>query len=203
MLTLLRCVAVCVLINMFGVAHVHSVLPASSPLSGLGALDMQGNTIHFEHFVGEKNTVLVVMASDCPISRRMTPRLKELAAIASQHGVNFYGVFSDDWSTKDSILNYRKDYDVDFPLLLDSKTAIAEKLRSGIKPEAFVFNVQGVLVYRGRIDNRFASIGRLRTTFDQHDLLNAILAVKDNRVPEVQVTEPVGCVYKTWPDGER
>ncbi len=179
--------------------QVHAVSKAS-PFAGLSALDMEGKTINLETLVGEKNTVLVIMASDCPISRRMTPRLKELAKVASQHGVNFYGVFSDDWSTKDSIAVYRQDYEVDFPLLLDGKTLIADKLRSGIKPEAFVFNAKGEQTYRGRIDNRFASIGRLRNHFDQHDLLNAILAVKDNRLPEVQVTEPIGCVYKTWPD---
>ncbi|BFM16731.1 thioredoxin family protein [Maricurvus nonylphenolicus] len=171
-----------------------------SLLVGLSAVDMAGNPHQFADAIGNKHSVYVIMASDCPISRRMTPRLKELADIASQHDIDFYGVFSDDWSTRDSILNYQREYDVDFPLLLDSQTAIADKLRSGVKPEAFVFNKQGELVYRGRIDNRFASIGRLRNTFDQHDLLNAILAVKEGALPEVEKTEPVGCVYKSWPE---
>lgn len=167
-------------------------------LEGLTAVDLSGTRITLYDVMEARPIVLVIMASDCPISRRLTPRLKELARIAEEKNIAFYGVFSDAWSTREEILTFQKEYEVDFSLLLDNGAIIAKQLRSGIKPEAFVFNKEGEMAYRGRIDNRFASIGKLRNTFDQHDLLNAIQAVSDNKLPDVRDTQAVGCVYNSW-----
>jgi thiol-disulfide isomerase/thioredoxin len=142
----------------------------------------------------------VILGRDCPISRRMLPRMMELAQEAEERGVDFYGVISDDSTDMAQLRDYLKEYAVEFPVFFDGDTEIAKSLKSAVKPESFVFSKDGKLLYRGRIDNRFASIGRLRNHFDQHDLLNAIVAAAEEREPDVASAAPVGCVYHRWSD---
>lgn len=142
----------------------------------------------------------VILGRDCPISRRMLPRMMELAREANERGVDFYGVVSDDSTEMAQLRDYLKEYAIEFPVVFDGNTDIAKTLKSAVKPESFVFAKDGKLLYRGRIDNRFASIGRLRNHFDQHDLLDAIVAAAEAREPDVATAAPVGCVYHRWSD---
>lgn len=164
----------------------------------LTALDISNENKSVSIADGSQATVVIILGAECPISRRMLPRMKELAKISKQKDVAFYGVFSDSWTTLEGAKKFQKEYEVDFPLLLDNSVSIAKHLKSGVKPEAFVFDEKGELIYRGRIDNRFVSIGRLRNTFDKHDLLNAITAAAEGVKPEVSETPAIGCVYNDW-----
>jgi thiol-disulfide isomerase/thioredoxin len=147
---------------------------------------------------GANGTVVVVLATQCPISRRMIPPLNELAAKAASQQLNFYGVISDDFTDVEAAAQFQREYKLAFPLFLDSSVTVAETLRSEIKPEAFVFTATGELAYRGRIDNRFAEVGKLRNYFDQHDLADAMTAVAAGETPRTNQTSPVGCVYHQW-----
>ena len=141
---------------------------------------------------------LVFLGQECPISRRFIPKLNELAAQSRAMNIHFMGVFSDHWATLASSKDFRDSYEIKFPLLLDEGQSLAKTLQPIAKPEAFVINEDGVQVYRGRIDDRFIAIGRLKKVFNQHDLQNAMVAVKENKIPEVTHTKAVGCFYGDW-----
>lgn len=145
-----------------------------------------------------KPTVVIFLGQECPISRRFVPRLNELHVMAKAKGIQLIGAFADSWATQESSERFRSDYEIEFPLYLDKEQKLARLLKPKAKPEAFVLGADWQLVYRGRIDDRFVAIGRLKSKFDQHDLSNAIDAVARGEAPEVAVTEPVGCLYGEW-----
>jgi hypothetical protein len=61
-----------------------------------------------------------------------------------------------------------------------------------ITPEAAVF-VDGRLVYRGRIDDRFVELGRERPAPTQRDLFDALTAIVAGKPAPHPKTQAVGC----------
>ncbi len=60
-------------------------------------------------------------------------------------------------------------------------------------PEAVVVSRDGKLVYRGRIDDRYATSGKRRDEPTTHDLSAAVDAVLAGKAPAVSQTKVFGC----------
>lgn len=142
--------------------------------------------------------VYVMLGTDCVISRRLIPTLNELASMATENNIKFYGVLADDWSEPLDGQLFVNEYEIQFPLLMDDTQKLAGQLKPRVRPEAFVFNESGALVYQGRIDNRFERVGVLRNLITQNDLKDALLAITKGELPEIRDTTPIGCVYPPW-----
>ena len=89
-------------------------------------------------------------------------------------------------------------FSVAFPVILDSAGDLALRLGPRVTSEAFVISTADRVVYRGRIDDRFAAVGRLRTRISSHDLRTVIEAMTDGGQPEPYATEPIGCFHHDW-----
>ncbi|NKB76455.1 MAG: redoxin domain-containing protein [Gammaproteobacteria bacterium] len=165
---------------------------------GVTAIDANGLIAEFDSNPDAQNLVVVFLGTQCVISRRMISRLNELAAMATELNFDFYGLFPNHWDTLNSINTFKREYEVGFPLLLDREAQVAKRLKPMVSPESFVFDKNKGLVYRGRIDNRFVSIGVLRNQITRHDLFDAMQSVSQGRLPAISETEPVGCVYGDW-----
>ena len=65
--------------------------------------------------------------------------------------------------------------------------------------ESFVVSTANRIVYRGRIDDRFAAVGRLRTRITSHDLRGRHRGsvARPKRI-EPYETEAVGCFHHAW-----
>ena len=64
--------------------------------------------------------------------------------------------------------------------------------------ESFVISTANRIVYRGRIDDRFAAVGRLRTRITSHDLRDIVEDVSRGGRAEPYETEAVGCFHYAW-----
>ena len=145
--------------------------------------------------------VLVFLDTTCPISRRFVPRLGELADLASSRDVRFYGVVSDPGVTWKEAAAFAEEYGITFPILFDASGVLAAKVRPEIVPEAFVISRTDRLTYRGRIDDRFAAVGTLRSEITRHDLRDAITGISGGTLGAPMVTQAVGCVFEAWRGG--
>ena len=112
--------------------------------------------------------------------------------------MRLYGVISDPTLTATAARDFGREFEVGFPLLWDASGDLAKRLGTRALPEAFVVDGNDRVVYRGRIDNRFESPGKLRGTITETDLANAIEATAAGRRPKVTTTEPVGCFFEAW-----
>jgi hypothetical protein len=70
---------------------------------------------------------------------------------------------------------------------MDSHQVLARQAGALGTPEAVILSPDGKVLYRGRIDDRFASFGKTRLHVDQHDLRDAL--------DEVLAGEPVAHPY--------
>ena len=88
---------------------------------------------------------------------------------------------------------HAKEYKIATPQILDSKQKLAKELKAEMTPEAVVLNGKNEVVYRGRIDDTYAALGKKRAKPTTYDLKSAIEAVLAGKQPNVKETEAVGC----------
>ena len=167
-------------------------------LNGVRAVDLDGSVHRIGFDQHARPVAVVFLGIECPVSRRFAPRLNELAREAAERGVEFFGVISDASVAPAAARKFRGELELSFPVLYDAAGDLAERLRPERVPEAFVLDAAGRLVYRGRIDDRFAEPGKLRPRIDSEDLLAALEAVAKGEAPRQARTDVVGCVFEGW-----
>ncbi|MDB5308409.1 MAG: thiol-disulfide oxidoreductase, partial [Gemmataceae bacterium] len=96
-----------------------------------------------------------------------------------------------------AVAKWVAEYKIGVPVYLDPKRAAVAAVGAKVTPEAAVLDAEGVLRYRGRIDDGYSA--RLKknpavTSFDLKDALAAVLAGKPVRTP---TTTAVGCPIDT------
>ena len=82
---------------------------------------------------------------------------------------------------------------VDRPGLLVARAGVE------VTPEAAVFSPAGAVVYRGRINDLFAALGKKRAEPTTHDLRAALDAVVAGKAPPVATTPAIGCFIASQP----
>jgi len=142
-----------------------------------------------------RTLVFVFVAVDCPISNRYAPELKRLQARfgAGRDGMQFWLVYPDAGTTSADVKRHLADYEYTFGGLRDPKHALAKISGATVTPEAAVFTREGRLLYCGRIDDRFPSLGTSLAAPTQHDLADALAAIADGRPVARPSKSAVGC----------
>ena len=168
--------------------HVH----------GMRVIDLKGDVLRVGTDSGIKPVAVVFMNASCPVSNRYAPELNDFATLAEDHGIAFYGVMSDPYLRADEARSFVADHGFEFPVIFDPSGDFALRLDPFITPEVFVIGTDDSVVYRGRIDNRFESIGVLRNRITSHDLKDALAMVGGGHDLAPRRTVPVGCVFEGW-----
>ena len=183
-----------------------SVTAAAAPgagdtvdLIGVRVTDVTGHHHRIGVSTGKvQPAVLVFLDTACPVATRYVPTLNELHAEAEARGVSLYGILSNPAITWRESVDFVNDFDVAFPVILDSAGDLALRLGPRVMSESFVISTADRVVYRGRIDDRFAAVGRLRTRIASHDLRTVIEALGGGSQPEPSETEAIGCFHHAW-----
>lgn len=162
----------------------------------LKVFDVAGAEHRLEATNGGRGFVLVFLSPDCPIACKYLPELKWIASVAELKQIEFYGVLADPTISRAQAAQFEKDFQTTFPIVFDARLALAQRLEPTHTPEAFVFSASGELVYRGRIDDRFAVVGTERAAVGRHDLMDAVSALVTERAVETAYAAPVGCRYE-------
>ena len=162
------------------------------------AVDAAGKLHRFGVTSQVRGLVFVFLSPECPIACKYVPTLNELAEQFGKRGFEIYGVLADPTITRTRALQFERDYRLQFPLIFDASLELATLFGPTHTPEAFVVRTDGELLYRGRIDDRFVSIGKERANFSSHDLRAALEAMSKDQLPAISRTEPVGCRYEVF-----
>ncbi len=188
------------------VAAAPSVATAVAPgpgdavdLIGVRVVDMKGHHHRIGVAAGKvQPAVLVFLDTACPVATRYVPTLNALHAEAESNGVALYGILSNPAITWQAGADFVDEFGIAFPVILDSAGDLALRLGPRVMSEAFVISTADRIVYRGRIDDRFATVGTLRTRIGAHDLRSVIEAMAGGAQPEPYATEAVGCFHHDW-----
>jgi hypothetical protein len=159
-------------------------------------LDLEGRPVRQLGGPGIRVVVLIFAASDCPISNRYVPEIARLSHEFAARGVRIWWVFPNPEDTAPIIAKHNADFAIEESTVLDSRQSLVHLAHVGITPEAAVFAVDGDVlqpVYRGRIDDRYLSIGRERPQPNRRDLEAAIAAALAGESVPQPAGPPVGC----------
>jgi thiol-disulfide isomerase/thioredoxin len=155
--------------------------------------DAQGKVYSNSELKQHKATVFIFLATDCPNSNSYAPEMARLYQEYGSRGVAFYGVYSDPAETSPAVRKHDVDYGIGFPSLIDSQQVLARQTGALGTPESVILSPSGKVLYRGRIDDRFAAFGKTRLHIDQHDLRDALDEVLAGK-PVAHPYEPsLGC----------
>ena len=136
-------------------------------------------------------TVLIFVATDCPISNSYAPELQRIMADHRADGVRFFLVYAD--ATATAAKAHEATYGYTCRALLDPHHALSAWTGATVTPEVAVVGDGGKLLYRGRIDDRYVGFGHKRPGATTHDLRAALRAIVAGRAVEVARTEAIGC----------
>jgi peroxiredoxin len=155
--------------------------------------DLDGRMVDLSAGAGTKATVLVFVGVDCPISNRYAPELERLDREFAPRGVEFFLVYPEPSLDAEAARKHGVDYGLTFPALLDREHRLVEHTGVEVTPEAAVLSPDGGILYRGRIDDRWADVGTRRPRASRHELREALEAILAGR-PAPQPQGPaVGC----------
>jgi hypothetical protein len=139
-------------------------------------------------------TVLVFVASDCPVSNGYAPENQRICRDYRAKGVTCSLVYEDVAIDQARVRTHRDDYRyAGIAAVIDGDRAIAARAKATVTPQAVVVGPGGVVKYRGRINNQYAALGQARRVVTVHDLRDALDAVLAGRPVAHPETEALGC----------
>ena len=174
-----------------------SPLPATKNVkassSSLTAFDLTGHAFDPFDATGAKAIVFIFISTDCPISNRYVPEIRRVEEKFARSGVRFWLVYADADTSSDAIRKHVKDYHLPQEVLRDPRHMLVRLAQAHVTPEGAVFLPGGRLVYHGRIDNRYADLGKERPEATQHDLEEVLKAIVQGKPVPYSTAKAVGC----------
>ena len=189
-------VKVCVVLAVMMIGVMIGRPTSAGPLR---VLDLDGRLVDpLAPAAGVRATVFVFVTTDCPISNRYAPEIQRLAAIFSPQGVRFRLVYANPHEPLASIRTHLRQFQYAIPALRDPEHALVRFTKVTVSPEAAVVDQEGVLLYHGRIDDRWVNIGRDRLSPTRGDLAEALGAILDGKPVAQTATPAVGCILSDF-----
>ena len=144
-----------------------------------------------------KGFALVFLNTDCPISKRFLPKLRELNARYTDKGIQFVGVFGSPEDTVMEMASFALENELRFPVVKDEDHEVCAALGIDRVPQVALLDAGHRLVYRGRINDQYrvsgtqpnASRQDLATALDEL-LAGKAISVKETPVDGCKVTPP-------------
>ena len=143
-----------------------------------------------------KATVVVFTCNTCPYSQAYEPVLLEMAQKLAKQPVSFVLINPNSAEVQPgdsyaAMVERAKDKKYPFPYLQDEMQTVASAYGAQRTPHVFLLDAEGVLRYRGRIDDNVK-----REEVKTHDLDSAIQAVLANEEIASPSTKAFGCSIK-------
>jgi len=155
--------------------------------------DTQGRDHSAQEWRGVKGVVVFFVMTDCPLSTGYVPEMNRIRADYEKQGILFYAAHSDPAVADAIVRKHADEFGYTFPVLLDSKLALARAAGATIVPQVAVLSPSGEVLYLGRIDNRVEDLTRRRPAATEHELRDALDAVLAGKAPPQARTRAVGC----------
>jgi hypothetical protein len=136
---------------------------------------------------------LIFVRTDCPISNAYAPQINRLAREFGTKKIAFYIVYTMRDLSPAAARDHVKQYGLICPALIDRKHELVKAVGATVTPEVAIIGPEGKLIYRGRIDDLYAGLGKQRTVATTHEFRDALDAVVEGREPAVARAPAVGC----------
>ena len=179
--------------------------PSTIVLWGLVTLSAGGTPVKIRDVDGRwltpfqpagKANVVFFVSGECPISNAYAPEIQRLCGQFASQGVGCSLIYEDLPPDAAAARRHLDEYGYrgrGISAAVDRTRAVARAAGASITPQAVIVDATGAIKYRGRIDNRYAALGKPRPQATTHDLSDAIDAALAGTTVAVPETQPVGC----------
>ena len=166
--------------------------PSFSRTSPVSVFDLGGRPADPFRLAGSKIVVLLFIRTDCPVSNRYAPIIRDLSAHYANSAA-FFLIYPIKSESPDQIRHHLSEYGYHLPAFRDPYLALARFSRVTITPEVAVFSPAKKLLYHGRIDDWYVEFTRARRAPTTHELSDALEAAISGRPPVTASAPAVGC----------
>ena len=151
-----------------------------------------------EHTLSDYEGEIVVLEwtnKKCPYVQRhykeetMTSTLDELGGSES---VKWFAIDSSHFATAEASKKWKQKYEAPYPFLIDDEGEVGRTYGAKTTPHMYVIDKEGVLRYKGAIDND----KRGRKENPTNYVLKAVKALQNGKSIEKPSTKPYGCSVK-------
>jgi peroxiredoxin len=172
----------------------ESVQAESTDVGDFALLDHQGFFHQLSRYGDQDAVVLFVHGNGCPIARLAVPALKEVREKFSDQKVKFLMLNANVQDNLDAIRDEDREFNIDFPILVDNSQLVAELLGVKRTCEVFVINPETMqIAYRGPINDQF-DYEVQRETAQHHYLADALSSVLAGEQVATQTRAVQGCL---------
>ncbi len=148
--------------------------------------------------IAQRLQLIVFMSETCPICKSVTSELRGIDESYPDSILSITAYFpTRSAKNSESLSQFARKYKLGFDLRSDSNFIHASQLQAKVTPEAFLIDIAtNRIVYRGMVDDSFASVGKRRTVVKNYYLRNAIESWSKGETPQISETQPVGCIIQ-------
>lgn len=150
-----------------------------------------GESVQLYNYAGQQGTLVIFVATKCPVSNDYNQRMADLAREYTARGFAVIGINSNRSEPADEVARHASENRLGFTVLKDPDNKVADYLGASVTPEAYLFDRDWVLRYHGRIDD-----SRNQTSITARDLRAALDAVLAGKTVPVTETKAFGCTIK-------
>ncbi len=163
---------------------------------------ISGRALRSSDLEGRRGTLVMFLCNHCPFVKHVLPELKRLSDDYGPKGVGIVAINSNDIAAHpDDAPEHMKTLAIGegwmFPFLMDESQEVARAFQAACTPDFFLFDREGALVYRGRLDESRPKTDIAPTG---QDLRAALIAMLQGRAPDADQRPSVGCNIK-WKPG--
>ncbi len=152
---------------------------------------LDGKAASLYQFKGARGTLLIFVATRCPVSNDYNQRMADLARDYTARGFAVLGVNSNRTEPADEVARHAAEKGLGFTIVKDPDNRAADFFGASVTPEAFLFDPAWTLRYHGRIDD-----SRNLAHITSRDLRAALDALEASKAVLVAETKAFGCTIK-------
>jgi|ERR1043166_7568115 peroxiredoxin len=153
--------------------------------------DPEGHEHTLASLKGKNGTVLIFMATRCPVSNGYNERMEKLATDYAPRGVNVVGINANATEPVEEVRQHAQEKGLTFTILKDAGSHVADRFDAQVTPEAYLLDAAGKLVYHGPIDN-----ARDPEKITSNYLRDAVEAVLSGKPVQKSEAKAFGCSIK-------
>lgn len=149
-------------------------------------------SVLFFQVQAQNPTVEIFLSEDCPISLSQSVELRQLEADYAEK-VDFVYRFPMSVD-EEAVKEFMRKAQLNAPFTMEGAFERAKEIGATTMPEVFLYNAEGMLTYRGRIDNSFAKVSQRNRGKQVRELHLAIERVLNDPGTFFIANEAVGCL---------
>ena len=134
------------------------------------------------------------LLDECRISQNISGEINHVQSLFGESPFYFRAYFPGTTVDISKMHSFMSDYKLKMPYFVDKEGVEVGFYGASVAPEVVVYDEkQGLLLYRGRIDNSYADVGIRRRVVTSRDLRKVLQCIKDGVEIPVKETKAIGC----------